>query len=89
MSQTQGAGPLPTHQMDCYIENRAKFAVEELAKHRGQWIAFSPDGSRILDGCENLASLRDRLDRAGIDLEAVVFERVPTDDMILSGSELS
>ena len=63
--------------------------VDELAKHAGNWIAVSPDGSRILDSCESLAELRQRLAAVHVDLEAVVFQRVPSRNMIISGSELS
>jgi hypothetical protein len=89
MSQLQSEDHVQTYRIDGYIENRAHFPVEELAKHAGKWVAFNPDGSRILDSGENLVELQRRLARAGVDPETVVFEQVPTDDMILSGSELS
>ncbi len=31
-----------------FLANRANFPMEELAKYMGKWVAFSPDGSRIL-----------------------------------------
>jgi hypothetical protein len=84
----QGAGLLKL-QIDSYIDNRARFPIEELATYAGKWVAFSPDGLRILDSCESLVELNKRLAMAGQDTEAVVFERVPTSDMIFSESELS
>jgi hypothetical protein len=79
----------PHSSLDAYIENRAKFPVEELARHAGNWVAFSPDGSRVLDSCESLAELDRLLKQAGTDIENVVFERIPTDDMVPSGAALS
>ena len=31
-----------------YEENRSKFPLEELAKYAGKFVAFSPDGMRIV-----------------------------------------
>ena len=81
---------LQTQSIDVYLKNRAVFPVEELNKHLGNWVAFSPDGSNILDGSKSLAELRKRLvEIHNVDPETVVFERVPTEDMVISGSELS
>jgi hypothetical protein len=89
MSRLQGVDQLQYHPIDIYTENRARFPVEELARHAGNWVAFSPDGSRVLDSCESLAELDRRLTQAGQDVENAVFEHIPTSDMIISGAELS
>ena len=34
--------------MQAYLKNRIAFPLDELAKHRGEWIAWSPDGTRII-----------------------------------------
>ena len=31
-----------------YLANRTMFPLEELAKYSGQWVAWSPDGTRIV-----------------------------------------
>jgi len=72
-----------------YLTNRAQFPREELAKHCGQWIAFSLDGRRVVAGDEELDRLGERLRASGEDLQQVVFEYVPGpgDDATLDGVE--
>jgi hypothetical protein len=62
---------------------------EELEQYRGNWIAFSADGSRIVASSPTLAGLDARVRAAGEDPEQVVLERIPGSDSIRSGSELS
>ena len=57
----------PTGVIRLAISNRAQFPDEELVKHAGQWVAFSPDGSRLLDSDPQLARLRGRLAQSGAD----------------------
>jgi hypothetical protein len=89
MSQLQGETPLSVINSHAYMANRAKFPLAELSKYAGQWVAFRADGQRILDSCPGLEQLRARLVQNGTDPEGVVFERVPTEFMILSGSDLA
>jgi len=62
---------------------------EELEQYRGNWLAFSADGSRIIATSPTLADLESQLREAGEDLEQVLLERIPRSDSIRSGSELS
>ena len=62
---------------------------EELEQYRGNWIAFSADGSRIIASSPTLAGLDARVRAAGEDPEQVLLERIPGSDSIRSGSELS
>jgi len=62
---------------------------DELAKHRGHWIAYSPDGTRMIAGCATLAALEVQVRAAGENPEDVLLERVPEGEFIASGSELS
>jgi len=90
VSEVESMDVVQTQQIDAYIEKRAVFPVEEMDKYSGCWIAFSPDGSSILGSGKSLDDLRKGLrETYGGDLDALVFERIPTDDMIVSGSELS
>jgi hypothetical protein len=64
-------------------------APEELEQYRGNWIAFSADGSRIIASSPTLAGLDAQVRAAGDDPEQVLLERIPGSDSIHSGSELS
>jgi hypothetical protein len=72
-----------------YRENRARFSLSELVKYRGQWLAFSLDGRRIIASGEDLAALDNLVAATGEDPEGVAFERIEMDDVYLGGAELS
>jgi hypothetical protein len=65
------------------------FPLDQLQKYRGNWIAFSADGSRIIASSPTLAALDAQVRTAGEDPEEVLLERLPGGESILSGSELS
>jgi hypothetical protein len=71
--------------------NRAHFPPADLEKYRGEWVAFSPDGRRIVAGAETLARLEENLAVAGQDGQQLVFERIPCpeDTIFLGGAELN
>jgi hypothetical protein len=71
-----------------YEANRSRFTAEELAKYKGQWVAFSPDGSRIVANSEDLAELDRLVISAGEDPQAVGLERISDDASFLGGIEL-
>jgi hypothetical protein len=72
-----------------YRVNRTAFPPAELTRFRGQWVAFSPDGRRLLAGAEDLERLEDQLAALGEDPQQVVLERLPgpDDDLYLGGAE--
>ena len=63
--------------------------AEELEQYRGNWLAFSADGARIIASSPTLAGLDARVRAAGADPEQVLLERIPGSDSVRSGSELS
>ena len=67
--------------------NRARISRAELAKYRGQWIAISPDGRRIVAAHADLARLDSLIVAAGEDPENVALERVECDDVYLGAAE--
>jgi hypothetical protein len=70
-----------------YRENRARFPVAELAKYRGQWVAFSLDGRKIIASNEDLSKIDSLVAAAGEDPEQVALERIDLDDFCLGGAE--
>jgi hypothetical protein len=74
-----------------YVQNRANFPAEELAKYRGLWVAFSLDGKHIVASAPDLEQMEQCLAACGKDPESVAYEYVggPEDDVYLGGAELS
>jgi hypothetical protein len=72
-----------------YRTNRSNFPNAELVKYRGQWVAFSHDGRRILAGAELLERLEEELAVLGEDPQLTVLEHIPgpEDDISLGGAE--
>ena len=50
-----------------FLERRASFPAETLARYAGRWIAWSPDGARIVADSEAPEDLDDRLRAVGED----------------------
>jgi len=57
-------------------ENRAAFPAADLAKYRGQWVAFSMDGRRIVAGAPDLVELDTLLLAMGKNPEQVGSTRI-------------
>jgi hypothetical protein len=71
-----------------FTKNRAAFPVDELAQYIGKWVAFSPDGTKIVAAHEDLEALAQLLEQTGIDPQTVVFEGLPEEDTIYGGGLL-
>jgi hypothetical protein len=70
-----------------YQENRARFPLADLEKYRGQWVAFSLAGDKIIASNEDLAKLDSLVIAAGENPERVALERIELDDICLGGAE--
>jgi hypothetical protein len=72
-----------------YRHHRAAFPRDELARYRGQWVAFSLDGCRLVAAAESLERLEEALARLGEDPQQVAFEHIPgpEDDTSIGGAE--
>jgi hypothetical protein len=55
-----------------YHQNRRNFPLDELAKYAGKYIAFSPDGLRILASGDTEEEVEKNLEAAGIHPSQVV-----------------
>jgi hypothetical protein len=80
-----------TSELECrreFLERRAAFPVEMLAHYAGRWIAWSPDGARIVAEADAPEDLDDRVRAAGEDPERCVVEGIPAADAVLGGGGL-
>ncbi len=64
-----------------YEENRSKFPLDELAKHSGKHVAFSPDGTRIVASGGTEEELEAALQAAGMHFSQVVFSYIDGPDV--------
>ncbi len=71
--------------MQEYLRNCHAFPLEELAKHRGEWIAWSPDGTRLVAASRDPDALDDFVRAAGEDPENCAVEGIPDADCVLGG----
>lgn len=60
-----------------YSDNRAKIPPEDLLPYAGQWLAWAPDGTRILVHGTDLEAVERDLEARGISASAVVWEERP------------
>jgi hypothetical protein len=68
-------------------ENRAAFPASELAKYRGQWVAFSADGRRIVASAPDFVELDGLLVNLGEDPERMALEYIDHDEGFVTGPE--
>ena len=75
--------------MQQFIRNRSQFPPEELAKYVGQYVAWSPDGTRIVASDEDPLRLDAAIPAAGYDPAEVLISFVgDPDEVILGGAGL-
>src|SRR3954451_11500476 len=64
--------------MVAFLENRAQFPPDELARYAGQWVAWSADGTRIVASSpESVAAVSKQLEEAGLATSEYVQTYVP------------
>jgi hypothetical protein len=63
-----------------FLANRAAFPIEELAKYAGQWVAWSPDGTRVAASAAQPDLLDCLLRAGGEDPAGCVVEGIPSDE---------
>ncbi len=68
-----------------FLANRAAFPPEELVRFAGQWVAWSPDGTRVVASADAPAALEDLVRAAGEDPARCVLEGIPDGDAVLGG----
>ena len=71
--------------MQDYLKNRVAFPLAELAKHRGEWVAWSPDGTRLVATSRTPDALDDLVRAAGENPEDCAVEGIPETDCVVGG----
>ena len=71
--------------MQVYLKNRVAFPLDELAKHRGEWVAWSPDGTRLVATSRTPDALDDLVRAAGENPEDCPIEGIPETDCVAGG----
>jgi hypothetical protein len=71
--------------MQEYLKNRIAYPLDDLAKHRGEWIAWSPDGTRVVAASRNPETLDELVRAAGEDPEECAIEGIPDADSVFGG----
>jgi hypothetical protein len=71
--------------MQQYLRNRLAFPLEELARHRGEWVAWSPDGTRLVASSRDPEALDVLIRAAGENPEECPLEGIPDSDGVVGG----
>jgi hypothetical protein len=71
--------------MQQFVKNRLAFPPDELARFAGQYVAWSPDGTRILASDEDELRLDATLKHAGYDTSEILVAFVPDPDEVILG----
>jgi hypothetical protein len=66
-----------------YLKNRHQFPHEELARHAGHYVAWSPDGSQILASDDDPGRVIEAVKALGYDPGETVISYVPPVDETL------
>jgi hypothetical protein len=78
-----------TMDMQQFLANRCQFPPEELARFAGKYVAWSPDGTRILTSDDELEKVAATILAQGIDPDEVVLGFVPSPaEVVLGGGVL-
>ncbi|HTU17386.1 MAG TPA: DUF5678 domain-containing protein [Gemmataceae bacterium] len=64
-----------------YEENRSKFPLDELAKYAGKFVAFSPDGTRIVASGDTEEEMETNVFAVGIHPSQVVGAYIDSPDV--------
>ena len=72
-----------------YLKNRRTFPLAELAKHRGEWVAWSPDGTRLVAFSRDPDALDALVQAAGENPEDCPIEGIPDSDSVVGGLDIS
>ena len=73
--------------MQVHLSNRRRIPPEELEKYAGRYVAWSPDGTRIIASADRLSELAPVVEASEFDPEECVLSYVSgADEVILGGA---
>jgi hypothetical protein len=70
-----------------FLANRAAFSVEDLVPYAGQWVAWSPDGTRVAASAPSPELLDAILEASGEDPLLCVVEGIPDAEALLGEAD--
>jgi hypothetical protein len=70
-----------------FLANRAAVPAEELAQYAGDWVAWSPDGSRVAAAARSPELLDSLLRACGEDPAGCVVEGIPGGDSLFGDAD--
>lgn len=68
------------------LANRASFPLDELAKYAGGWVAWDPNGTRVVAHGSDFSATRQTVCDVGEDPNSVTFEFIPPLEARLRGT---
>ena len=71
-----------------FIKNRAQVSESELEKHAGKYVAWSPDGRRIIAAHEDPMKLTALISSGGYDAAECVISSIPLAEEVVLGGGL-
>lgn len=71
-----------------FLKNRNRFSPAELEKYAGKYIAWSPDGKRIIASDADPMNLVATVRSAGYDPQECVLSSVPSSEEVVLGGGL-
>jgi hypothetical protein len=74
--------------MQTFLKNRHAFPVDELERYAGQYVAWSPDGTRIIASDDDFARVAAAVDASGYNSSEIVMEPIPLPDEVVLGGGL-
>ena len=74
--------------MQQFLKNRHQFPPAELDKYAGRYVAWSPDGSRIIASDDDYQKVAAAVDASGYDPADIVMEPIPLPDEVVLGGGL-
>ncbi len=72
-------------QMQIWLKNRQQFPLQELMKYAGKYVAWSPDGTRIIACDEDEERLDQAMIAGGHDPAEVLVSFIPFPDEVVLG----